>query len=75
MIDDVFTQYVGYLRHSNTLVEETYRLEKTGGFNGRGNAQSRSFVGERLAAGATELRDVIYTAWVKSAEPVPHYGR
>jgi len=73
VIDDVFTQYVVYLRKSNSLVEETYRLEKNGGFEGRGNPQSRAFVDERLAAGVTELRDVIYTAWVKSADPAPPY--
>ncbi len=70
VIDDVFTQYVQYLRKSNSLVDETYLLEKSGGFEGPGNAQSRAFVDERLAAGVTELRDVIYTAWIKSADPI-----
>ena len=70
VIDDVFTQYVQYLRKSNSLVDETYLLEKSGGFEGTGNAQSRAFVDERLAAGVTELRDVIYTAWIKSADPI-----
>ncbi len=71
VIDDVFTQYVQYLRKSNSLVDETYLLEKSGGFEGTGNAQSRAFADERLAAGVTELRDVIYTAWIKSADPIP----
>ncbi len=71
VIDDVFTQYVQYLRKSNSLVDETYLLEKSGGFEGTGDAQSRAFVDERLAAGVTELRDVIYTAWIKSADPIP----
>ena len=73
VIDDVFDEDVKYLRHSNSLVEETYKLEKTGGFNGEGNAASRAFVEERLAAGAIELRDIIYTAWVKSGDPLPAY--
>jgi hypothetical protein len=73
VIDDVFPQYMGYLRTSNSLVDETYRLEKSGGYEGRGDARSRAFVDERLAAGVTELRNVIYTAWVKSADPVPRY--
>ena len=30
-------------------------------------------VDERLAAGAIELRDLIYTAWVKSADPVQEF--
>ena len=73
LIDDVFTQYLAYLRRSNSLVEETYRLEQQGGFEGRGTPESRKFVDERLAAGVTELRDLIYTAWIKSGDPVPQY--
>ena len=70
---DVFDQYVGYLRATNAKVEETYRLEKTGAFTGAGTPEGKAFVNERVAAGATELRDLIYTAWVRSADPVPEY--
>jgi hypothetical protein len=73
VMGDVFTEYMAYLRHSNTLVEKTYELEKAGGFAGAGTAEGKAFVDERLAAGATELRDMIYTAWVRSADPVPAY--
>ena len=66
---DVFTDFVSYLRHSHSLVEKTYELEKTGAFTGPGTPEGKAFAEERLAAGATELRDMIYTAWVKSAEP------
>lgn len=71
VLGDVFTDYVVYLRHSNSMVEETYRLEKSGGFRGMGTPEGRAFVDKRLAAGATELRDLIYTAWVRSADAVP----
>ena len=73
VMGDVFTDYMAYLRHSNMLVEKTYQLEKAGGFSGAGTAEGLAFVDERLAAGATELRDMIYSAWVKSADPVPFY--
>jgi hypothetical protein len=73
VVRDVFADYVDYLRRSHALVEETYRLEKTGGFAREGTAAGRAFTEERLAAGATELRDLIYSAWVKSAEAVPAY--
>ena len=73
VLGDVFEEYVTYLRHSQSLVEKTYQLEKAGGFAGAGSAESRAFVDERLAAGATELRDIIYTAWVRSGDPVPAY--
>lgn len=61
VVGDVFEQYVGYLRHSNSLVEKTYQLEKAGGFTGAGTAEAKAFTDERLAAGATELRNLIYS--------------
>jgi hypothetical protein len=73
VLGDVFDEYVKYLRHSNTLVERTYQLEKVGAFAGVGTPEGKAFVDERLAAGAIELRDIIYTAWVKSGDPVPAY--
>ena len=73
VLGDVFEEYVNYLRHSQSLVDKTYQLEKAGGFAGQGTPEARAFVDQRLSAGATELRDLIYTAWVKSAEPVPAY--
>jgi hypothetical protein len=68
---DMFDAYVAYLRHSATYVEKVYQLEKAGGFQGAGTAESRDFTAERLAAGASMLRDMIYTAWLDSAQPVP----
>jgi hypothetical protein len=71
---DIFDAYVSYLRHSATFVEKVYQLEKVGGFTGAGSPESRDFTAERLAAGASMLRDMIYTAWVQSAQPVPEHG-
>jgi hypothetical protein len=68
---DIFDGYVAYLRHTATYVEKVYQLEKAGGFVGAGSAESRDFTAERLAAGASMLRDMIYTAWIESAKPVP----
>lgn len=72
---DVFDDYVAYLRHTASLVEKTYQIEKTGGFADAGTPEAKSFTEERLAAGAIELRDMIYTAWVRSADPVPEYHK
>lgn len=68
---DVFDDYVQYLRHTGTLVQQTYIIEKAGGFTDAGTPEGRAFTEERLAAGAIELRDMIYTAWLRSADPVP----
>lgn len=74
---DVFDAYVAYLRHSSTFAEQVYVLEKAGGFVGAGSAESRDFTAARLAAGASMLRDMIYTAWLESAKPVadPYAGK
>lgn len=68
---DIFDAYVAYLRQTATYVEKVYQLEKAGGFVGAGTPESREFTAERLAAGAGMLRDMIYTAWLQSAKPVP----
>jgi hypothetical protein len=67
---DIFDAYVAYLRHTATYVEKVYQLEKAGGFVGAGSAESREFTADRLAAGASMLRDMIDTAWVDSGKPV-----
>jgi hypothetical protein len=67
---DIFDAYVAYLRHSAIYVEKVYQLEKVGGFIGAGTAGSREFTAERLGAGASMLRDMIYTAWLESGKPV-----
>lgn len=68
---DMFDSYVAYMRHSANYVETVYQLEKAGGFVGAGSEESRHFTADRLAAGASMLRDMIYTAWLESAKPVP----
>ena len=74
---NIFEAYVAYLRQSKTHVEKVYQLDKAGGFAGKGTAESREFTAERLAAGASMLRDMIYTAWLESAKPVadPYAGK
>jgi S1/P1 Nuclease len=68
---DVFDSYVAYLRHTASQIDAVYTFDKAGGFDKAGTAESRAFTEERLAAGASELRDLIYTAWIDSAAPVP----
>jgi hypothetical protein len=68
---DVFADYVAYLRHSHSFVEKVYQLDKTGAFTGDGTPEGKAFTSERIAAGVTELRNMICTAWIKSADPIP----
>jgi S1/P1 Nuclease len=73
VLTDEWNDYMAYLRHTGTLIEKTYQIEKAGGFTGAGTPESKMFTEERLAAGAIQLRDMIYTAWVRSADPVQEY--
>jgi hypothetical protein len=55
-----------YLLATHAKVEPFYRLEKAGGFRG-GDQRGVDFAAERLAAGASELRDLIVLAWRASS--------
>ena len=70
-IGDEWTDYLAYLHHTGSFMEQTYALDKQGAFTGNGTAAGKQFAAERLAAGASMLRDLIYAAWTKSADPVP----
>jgi len=70
---DEWLAYLDYLNHTNSLVEKTYQLEKAGGFTDAGTTEAKAFTDERLAAGAIELRDMIYSAWLHSADPVEEF--
>ncbi len=72
-ITNEWVQYMTYLHDSNMLVEKTYQLEKAGAFTNAGTPEGKAFVQARLAAGAIELRDLIYSAWLHSADPVEEY--
>lgn len=57
----------GYLAATGRQVVPLYQLQKDGAFRG-GDARSRAFIAARLAAGASELRDLIIEAWRSSAK-------
>ncbi len=70
-----------YIRRNNALVEKLYDLDGAVKF-GRGGetAEQHTFVLQRLAEGASMLRDAWATAWLNSydewlADPVMIYGR
>jgi hypothetical protein len=72
-LEHPFEDYVAYLRASNALVEKCYELEKLGGFDNEGTAESREFIEQRLAAGAQMLRNLWYSAWLASGQDPPPY--
>jgi len=68
LIDDPFAVFVEYVRGSGALIEELYRIEKDGGFDGAGTPEGFEFTVPRLALASTMLRDMWYTAWLASAD-------
>ena len=70
-IDDPFAAYLAYLRNSNTLVQDVYAIDKSGGFTGKGSAAAFDFTTRRLAAGSQMLLNLWNSAWLESGVPVP----
>jgi len=70
VLGDVFEDYIAYLRQGRQMAERVYQLDKAGALTGAGTPESKAFTARQLAAGATELRNMIYTAWIQSGEPV-----
>ncbi|MNU81829.1 hypothetical protein D3C71_715000 [compost metagenome] len=62
---DLRARTAGYLKTTLGTVIPFYRLEKAGGFRDA-DPRGAAFVTERLAAGASELRDLIILSWRES---------
>ncbi len=73
VLTDPFTDYMAYLRRSGTQIERLYQLDKVHGFDGAGTAGIPRVYRGTTGSGASMLRDMIYTAWVESAKPVPEW--
>jgi hypothetical protein len=65
---DYFATALAFVRESNALVDNLYRIDRDGGFV-KATPESRAFAAERIAAGAAMLRDVWWSAWKNSATP------
>ena len=69
---DYFETAITFIRQSNALVEQVYQVDKNGGFDLFRKPQStegKAFAAERLAAGASLLRDLWWSTWKNSANP------
>jgi len=63
---------LAYLDESHAELDRLYSLDKQLAFDAKnGSAEHKQFAAERLAAGATMLRDLWWTAWVTSADEWP----
>lgn len=70
---EYFDTAIGAVKQGNAQVERLYQLDRDGKFNliGRPPAEGVSFVTGRLAAGASLLRDLWWSAWKNSENPPP----
>lgn len=67
--DDYFASAVVLIRDSNANVDELYTLDAAGAFDSPvGAAGGREFAAQRMADGASMVRDLWWTAWLKSGE-------
>jgi len=69
---DYFDAALSLVRQSFKLVETVYQIDKTGAFSTFRNPPSpegKAFATDRLAAGASLLRDLWWSAWRNSANP------
>ena len=66
---DYFATALHFIKSSNALVERVYQLDKQSAFSEFGaiSPEGKSFVTDRLAAGASLLRDLWWSAWKNSA--------
>ncbi|MES2256774.1 MAG: S1/P1 Nuclease, partial [Pseudomonadota bacterium] len=62
-----------YLLATATHVEMTYQLDQAQAFD-QGSPEAKAFVAERLAEGASMLRDMVADAWAQSAKSQLGYG-
>jgi hypothetical protein len=73
-IDDPFAAALAHLDASHTRVSRVYELEQRKAFEDRNSADGRGLVYMCTAEAATLLGDLVYTAWLTSAEPVPAFS-
>jgi hypothetical protein len=69
LLDDPFTAIVEHLDEAGRYVEDVYRLDKSGALADSTNREARALVIQRVTSGAALLRDLAYTAWIRSAQP------
>jgi hypothetical protein len=67
--DSIRPAVLAYLEESHAELERLYSLDKQVAFDAKNESpEHKRFAAQRLAAGATMLRDLWWTAWVTSAD-------
>jgi hypothetical protein len=69
VVDDSFASTLQYLQLEGQYAEEVYKFDKQGVVDKNGSPELDTFIERRMAEGGSMLRDLIYTAWIRSKEP------
>src|SRR6478672_5936271 len=72
-LPDPFAAVLAHLDRAHTRVDQLYQLERNRAYDDKNSQQGRELVYVCIADAATLLRDLIYTAWMTSADPVPSF--
>jgi hypothetical protein len=70
-LPDAFDAVIAHLDAAATHVEEVYQLDKIGAFASDASperAKAEALVGRQITRAAALLRDLAYTAWIRSGE-------
>ena len=70
---DPFAAVLAHLDRAHTRVEQVYQLEQSKAYDDGNSQAGRELVYACIADAATLLRDLVYTAWTTSADPVPAF--
>jgi len=68
-VEDAFSEVLRFLERSHGRVEDVYRLDRDGALVDPAHPEARELTLRCLADAAALLRDLIYSAWLDSAEP------
>jgi hypothetical protein len=76
IVGDWLREAEKYIGTTNTHVEQIFIWDQQAPWGGGHEPpEAKPFTAARLADGARMLRDVWYTAWVRSGQPVPKFER
>lgn len=74
LVGDWLREAEKHVAATNSHVEQVFIWDKQAAWgSGKEPAEAKPFTAARLADGARMLRDVWYTAWIRSGQPVPKY--
>jgi hypothetical protein len=73
-LPDAFDAVLAHLNRAHTRVDQVYQLEQRKAFEDKTSRDGRELVYACISDASTLLRDLIYTAWMASADPVPPFA-